>query len=79
MNVVVDEAEEVYDCGSKPGKDVPPKRDLGEFYALRDILLQASNVGVEEGADAICRKNIVEGRQHHACSTGTSMRWETTI
>jgi hypothetical protein len=32
MNVVIDEAEEVYDCSAKPGKDVKPKRDLGKFY-----------------------------------------------
>lgn len=32
MNVVIDEAEEVYDCSAKPGKDVKPKRDLGKLY-----------------------------------------------
>ncbi len=29
MNVVLDEAEEVYDCGAKPGKEVKPRRSLG--------------------------------------------------
>lgn len=32
MNVVLDDAEEVYDCGAKPGKEVPPRRELGMFY-----------------------------------------------
>lgn len=31
MNVVLDDAEEVYDCGAKPGKEVPPRRELGMF------------------------------------------------
>lgn len=30
MNVVLDETEEVYDCAAKPGKDVKPRRPLGE-------------------------------------------------
>lgn len=31
MNVVLDEAEEVYDCAAKPGKEVKPRRPLGEL------------------------------------------------
>lgn len=31
MNVVLDEAEEVYDCSAKPGKEVKPRRSLGEL------------------------------------------------
>lgn len=27
--MVLDDAEEVYDCGAKPGKEVPPRRELG--------------------------------------------------
>lgn len=35
MNVVLDEAEEVYDCGAKPGKEVKPRRSLGGCRAGR--------------------------------------------
>jgi small nuclear ribonucleoprotein E len=31
MNVVLDDAEEVYDCSAKPGKEVKPRRELGEW------------------------------------------------
>lgn len=27
--MVLDDAEEVYDCGAKPGKEVRPRRELG--------------------------------------------------
>ena len=31
MNVVLDDAEEVYDCSAKAGKEAKPRRELGEF------------------------------------------------
>lgn len=34
MNVVLDETEEVYDCSAKPGKEVKPRRSLGELQLL---------------------------------------------
>lgn len=42
MNVVIDEAEEVYDCSAKPGKEVKPRRDLGEFLFRLVLGPQAS-------------------------------------
>ncbi|ODN81501.1 hypothetical protein L202_01923 [Cryptococcus amylolentus CBS 6039] len=38
MNLVLDDAEEVYDCGAKPGKEVQPRRELGR------ILLKGDNI-----------------------------------
>ncbi|EIW67771.1 small nuclear ribonucleoprotein E [Tremella mesenterica] len=38
MNLVLDEAEEVYDCAAKPGKPVKPRRELGR------ILLKGDNI-----------------------------------
>ncbi|WVF69068.1 hypothetical protein IAT40_003842 [Kwoniella sp. CBS 6097] len=38
MNLVLDDAEEVYDCGAKAGKEVPPRRELGR------ILLKGDNI-----------------------------------
>lgn len=34
MNLVLDDAEEVYDCSAKPGKEVKPRRELGELRSL---------------------------------------------
>lgn len=34
MNVVLDDAEEVYDCSAKPGKEAKPRRELGMFNSL---------------------------------------------
>jgi hypothetical protein len=31
MNVVLDDAEEVYDCSAKAGKEPKPRRELGEL------------------------------------------------
>lgn len=31
MNVVLDEAEEVYDCSAKPGQEAKPRRPLGMY------------------------------------------------
>ncbi|KAL7421788.1 hypothetical protein Q5752_003559 [Cryptotrichosporon argae] len=38
MNVVLDETEEVYEYTAKPGKTVPPRRQLGR------ILLKGDNI-----------------------------------
>ncbi|WRT66770.1 uncharacterized protein IL334_003733 [Kwoniella shivajii] len=38
MNLVLDDAEEVYDCAAKPGKEVPPRKELGR------ILLKGDNI-----------------------------------
>lgn len=35
MNVVLDDAEEVYDCSAKPGKEPKPRRDLGMLFPKR--------------------------------------------
>lgn len=34
MNVVLDDAEEVYDCSAKPGKEPKPRRELGESLTV---------------------------------------------
>ncbi|WWD18855.1 hypothetical protein CI109_103310 [Kwoniella shandongensis] len=38
MNLVLDDAEEVYDIGAKSGKEVQPRRELGR------ILLKGDNI-----------------------------------
>ncbi|KAK6907914.1 hypothetical protein V866_003250 [Kwoniella sp. B9012] len=38
MNLVLDDAEEVYDCATKPGQEPKPRRDLGR------ILLKGDNI-----------------------------------
>ena len=47
MNVVIDEAEEVYDCSAKPGKEAKPRRDLGQSllrYSFSDGRLIAGGL-----------------------------------
>ncbi|GFZ50445.1 Small nuclear ribonucleoprotein E [Saitozyma sp. JCM 24511] len=46
MNVVLDDAEEVYDCSAKPGKEVKPRRELGR------ILLKGDNITLVQPAQA---------------------------
>ncbi|RSH79216.1 mRNA splicing protein sme1 [Apiotrichum porosum] len=46
MNVVLDEAEEVYDCSAKPGKEVKPRRSLGR------ILLKGDNITLVQPVQA---------------------------
>ncbi|GMK57197.1 hypothetical protein CspeluHIS016_0400310 [Cutaneotrichosporon spelunceum] len=46
MNVVLDEAEEVFDCGAKPGKEAKPRRSLGR------ILLKGDNITLVQPVDA---------------------------
>lgn len=52
MNVVLDETEEVYDCSAKPGKEVKPRRSLGELQLHSDYLSQADT----------CRTDPPQGR-----------------
>lgn len=44
MNVVLDETEEVYDCSAKPGKEVKPRRSLGELRQYGNALTLAGRI-----------------------------------
>lgn len=48
MNVVLDEAEEVYDCSAKPGHEAKPRRPLGAWTSgvltPGRILLKGDNI-----------------------------------
>ncbi|KAI9634599.1 putative small nuclear ribonucleoprotein E [Dioszegia hungarica] len=46
MNVVLDDAEEVYDCSAKAGKEPKPRRELGR------ILLKGDNITLVQPAQA---------------------------
>ena len=46
MNVVLDEAEEVYDCSAKPGKETRAPRSLGR------ILLKGDNITLVQPVQA---------------------------